>query len=545
MTTRRIEFLPLSQLKGDTRNPKDHDLGAIHQSVARFGFVEPPAIDGRTGRLIAGHGRVEALRQRRAAGEPPPDGVMAGDDGEWLVPVLVGWESGDDMTAAAYLLASNQTTVLGGWHDQQLLDLLTEIGRTDPNLFAATGFTEDDVASLDAVLAGVFDGPPPDVAPRPTIADQFLIPPFSVLDGRSGWWRSRKRAWLALGIVSEVGRDRNLAIKGQDSLNDIRGQVDGRPVKLALTTAHVIDPSFYAKKRAAERELGRAMTTAEFERDHYRPPAGAASLSTTGTSVFDPVLCELVYRWLCPPGGLVLDPFAGGSVRGVVAAALGRRYVGVELRGEQVDANVEQWATIGPQLESGDQTGDRPETVTAAPPAPVWIQGDSARLDELVGDLPPADLVFTCPPYADLEVYSDDPADLSNMNWPDFLAAYGRIFELAVARLADDRFVVVVVGEVRDKKTGAYRGLVPATIDLLRAAGCAYWGEAILVNPIGSLAVRIARQFGQSRKFGKTHQNVLVFVKGDGRRAVTALGPVDVGSAIDEILAREALPDES
>jgi DNA modification methylase len=57
------------------------------------------------------------------------------------------------------------------------------------------------------------------------------------------------------------------------------------------------------------------------------------SAGQSGTSIFDPVLCELAYRWFSPPAGLVLDPFAGGSVRGIVAAKLGRRYVGVDLSG--------------------------------------------------------------------------------------------------------------------------------------------------------------------------------------------------------------------
>ena len=59
----------------------------------------------------------------------------------------------------------------------------------------------------------------------------------------------------------------------------------------------------------------------------------------SGTSIFDPVLCELAYRWFCPAGGTVLDPFAGGSVRGVVASKVGLKYIGVELREEQVEAN--------------------------------------------------------------------------------------------------------------------------------------------------------------------------------------------------------------
>src|SRR5262245_16475161 len=58
----------------------------------------------------------------------------------------------------------------------------------------------------------------------------------------------------------------------------------------------------------------------------------------SGTSIFDPVLCEMAYRWFTPPGGLVLDPFAGGSVRGIIASMLGRRYVGIDLSATQLAA---------------------------------------------------------------------------------------------------------------------------------------------------------------------------------------------------------------
>ena len=39
-----------------------------------------------------------------------------------------------------------------------------------------------------------------------TLAERFGVPPFSVLDARQGYWQDRKRAWLSLGIKSEIGR---------------------------------------------------------------------------------------------------------------------------------------------------------------------------------------------------------------------------------------------------------------------------------------------------------------------------------------------------
>lgn len=239
----------------------------------------------------------------------------------------------------------------------------------------------------------------------------------------------------------------------------------------------------------------------------------------SGTSVFDPVLCEIVYRWFCPDGGIVLDPFAGGSVRGIVASKLGRQYVGQELRAEQVQANQQQAAEIC-------QDDDAP---------PVWICADSRNIDKTCAEIQ-ADLVFSCPPYADLEVYSNDPNDLSTLDYDEFRDVYAEIIAKSCARLKDNRFACFVVGEVRDKK-GNYYDFVGDTIQAFRDAGLHFYNEAILVTAVGSLPIRVGKQFSASRKLGKTHQNVLVFVKGDGKKAAAACGEVEVNSEMLEIVA--------
>lgn len=268
------------------------------------------------------------------------------------------------------------------------------------------------------------------------------------------------------------------------------------------------DPSFYDKKRATEARLGREISTAEFLAEHYVAPGGS-TIAATGTSIFDPVLCELCYRWFCPPGGQVLDPFAGGSVRGVVASELGRPYFGCELRAEQVEANREQADRI---------CGD---------PMPIWNIGDSREIASHAAGIE-ADFLFSCPPYADLEVYSDDPRDISTLSYADFREAYFQIVAESARLLRPDRFACFVVGEVRGKD-GSYYGFVPDTIEAFRQAGLAYYNEAILVTAAGSLPIRAGKQFDASRKLGKTHQNVLVFVKGDPKRATEAVGPVEFG----------------
>lgn len=511
---RRIEYLRLDELVADPRNPKAHALDDIAASMRRWGYTSPIELDERTGRMVAGHGRAETAAGLLAAGADPPDGVEVADDGMWLLPVVRGWASADDLEAAAYLAAANRLTEKGGWLADPLAGLLADVAAAGPDALLGTGYTQDD---LDAMLAGL--GPTPEPSPEPppgpspeaarTLAERFLVPPFSLLDARQGYWQARKRAWLSLGIRSELGRGETAPAP--------EGQTGPRSVSLGSTADGSRAPSPGAVNDASRRAA-----------DQRSNLTGAAALPewarigtehmTSGTSIFDPVLCEVAYRWFSPPAGRVLDPFAGGSVRGVVASLLGRSYTGVDLSAAQVAANREQADQLCRQTLDG----------TPAPP-PEWVVGDSRRLADLLpADAAPYDLLFTCPPYFDLEVYSDDPADLSQAaSCTDFVDGLADVLTAAAARLADDRYAVVVMGEARDR-SGSLHGLIPGTVEAAWRAGLQYHNEAILVTMVGSLPLRVGRAFTTSRKLGRTHQTVLVFVKGDARRAADACGPIEV-----------------
>jgi len=92
----------------------------------RFGFTNPILIDEKSGLMVAGHGRVEDLVTRKAAGKPPPDRIIAKGGGEWYVPVIRGIRFKDEKEAEAYLLADNQLTILGGFDDKALADILKD-----------------------------------------------------------------------------------------------------------------------------------------------------------------------------------------------------------------------------------------------------------------------------------------------------------------------------------------------------------------------------------------------------------------------------------
>lgn len=192
----------------------------------------------------------------------------------------------------------------------------------------------------------------------------------------------------------------------------------------------------------------------------------------------------------------------------------GRNYIGNDLRQVQIDANVAQAEAICDE------------------PMPVWTCGDSQNIKALVGDIK-ADLMFSCPPYADLEVYSDDPADISNMAYGEFIGVYKKIIAECYDLLADDSFAVWTVGEVRDK-SGNYLNFVGDTINAFKEAGFNYYNEAILVTPVGSLPLRAGKTMRASRKLGKTHQNVLVFVKGSGKKAAERCGDIEIHIESDD-----------
>jgi hypothetical protein len=301
---------------------------------------------------------------------------------------------------------------------------------------------------IDPDLAGTLL-PVPRAIPPSDLAGLYIEPPMSVLDRRSRRWQQRTAQWRALGVRSELGRDE--------------------------TGVHP-------------------------QADYLRIRSDA---SDAGLSIFDPVLTELCLRWFSHEGDRVLDPFAGGSVRGVVSSALGRWYTGVDLRPEQVEANRQQ-AALG-----GDV-------------APEWIVGDSCDIERLVGPGYEADAILTCPPYGDLERYSDDPADLSTMTYPDFLHAYRTILDASLALLRRDRYLCVIVGDVRDPH-GGYRGLPDDTRRVLRDAGCTVIADIVILDPLGSKQMVAARTFEAGRLVQRVHQYLIVAVKGDRMRAAARL----------------------
>ena len=330
----------------------------------------------------------------------------------------------------AYRLVDNKTSEFAGWDFEALSRELAEIGdNVDMSLFDFEEMFEN-VEIGGVQPLNIFEK----VQNNPidsNLFDTFLFPPFSYIDTKNKRWIDRKNKWKGLGIKSELGRESRLTFQ-TSTLN--------------------------------------------------------------GTSIFDPVLCELGYTWFTPAKGCnIIDPFAGGSVRGIVASSLGFNFTGIDLRQEQIDANYNNANEIG--LSNIN-----------------WLCDNSQNILNHVKENS-MDLMFTCPPYFDLEVYSDNENDISNMSFEEFDEVYRDILRKTARTLKNNRFAVVVISDVRDNKD-FYRDLTGITKQALAEEGCYFYNDMILLNSIGTGAFR-ARRGMSNRKVVRLHQNVLVFYKGN------------------------------
>ncbi len=302
-----------------------------------------------------------------------------------------------------------------------------------------------------------------------SLNDRFIVPPFSILDTRKGYWQERKKKWREL--IGDNGESRN------DTL---------------ITSPEIKYKDLYQRTRQHREELG--ITFKEYL-DKYVPDdvkeREASKVLSAGVSLLDPVMAEIVCRWFGQDNCKTFDCFAGDSVFGYVSAHLGNEFIGIELRPEQARLN-----------------NERVEGMTAR-----YINDDGQNVAQHIAP-DSQDLLFSCPPYFDLEKYSDLENDASNQDsYEDFIKILENAFKAAVGCLKDNRFAVIVVGDVRDKSTGFYYDFCGDIKRIFKEAGMPLYNEIILVETGVSTALRAGR-YMESRKVAKMHQNILVFYKG-------------------------------
>lgn len=409
----RMVILNINDLIPYENNPRFNDeaVEAVANSIKEFGFKVPIVVD-KNNVIVAGHTRWKACKKL----------------GIEEVPCIVADDLTDDQIKA-FRLADNKVGELATWDFTKLEEELAniEMDMADFNF---------DIDELEMEFSK--DEEPEKIS----LAEKFIVPPFSVLDTRQGYWIERKREWK-----SKIDDDGS---RGTSSLMAGIGHIQKD------------EDSGYADN-----------------------------------SVIDPVLCEVILKWFTPcEKSNVFDCFAGDTGFGFVSEYLGHAFTGIELRPEQVSDNVRRLEAKG--LNANYMCDDGRNVLN-------HVEEKSQ------------DLLFSCPPYFDLEVYSDKENDASNQKtYEEFYQILDTAFTNAGNCLKDNRFAVIVCGDIRNKKTGGYYGFPESIKNTFRRNGFELWNELILLEPIGNRRL-LANKYMETRKVAKTHQNVLVFYKGDNK----------------------------
>ncbi len=329
-----------------------------------------------------------------------------------------------------------------------------------------------------------------------SLNDTFVIPPFSIFDSRQGYWQERKKMWRErIGDMGE-SRTAKLVQSLEMRYKDLYTRTMKHRKELGINFKEYLEK--YVPEDVREREDKKVLSQ--------------------GVSLFDPVLSEICCRWFTPfEGAKMFDPFAGDTQKGLVFAMCGYEFTGVELRQEQVDIN---------------------NRVIADRDLPIHYVCDDGQNVAKYFEPESQDMLFSCPPYYNLEVYSDLENDASNQGtYEDFLTIIRNAYTSALGCLKENRFAVVVVGDVRNKANGEYYDFVGDVKRIFREAGAHLYNEIILVEMSSSAALRAAKSM-ESRKVCKTHQNVLVFYKGDPSEIKQHFKPITLSQAENDALER-------
>lgn len=414
-------FVDIKDLKPWKKNPRINTAAVqkVETSIRRFGFAAPIVARKEDHMIIAGHTRWKAVHN-----------ITEYMTGQKKVPVRFMDISREEAEKLA--LADNKLNEIAEWNDHVLKELLSDI---DTETALDLGWTSEELSQLLDVEKDNGDVP----VLNGSLSEDFLVPPFSILDSTQGYWQDRKKHWN--NLIGDDGESRKDTLFNEKILgifSSYNNKVNNYPT----------------------------------------------------VSILDPVLAEVVCKWFTNDNYNIFDPFAGDTVFGFVAGYLGLSFTGTELRKEQVELNNQRTKEFDVRYIHSD-----------ALLAEKYIENNSV------------DLIFSCPPYADLEVYSDLPNDISNMSHDDFFAIYEKVLMKTYSFLKEDRFAVIVTSEVRNKK-GEYINLVGKTISIMKNAGYIFYNDLILKNQIGNVRLR-ARRFMNSRKVSRIHQNVLVFYKGN------------------------------
>jgi DNA modification methylase len=214
-------------------------------------------------------------------------------------------------------------------------------------------------------------------------------------------------------------------------------------------------------------------------------------------SEFNPLVSQNITNFWSDEGDVVLDPFAGRT-RGIVSGLTHRKYYGFEISKEVYEKVIQVIELGKDKFEDGFE--------------PIIYNDDSFNLDKYK-DIPDVDLVFSCPPYWDLEKYPSSEGQLSDIeDYNSFLERFKQIMEKSIIKLKDNGFVCLVVGDFRkNERFVSFESEVIRCLEEIK--DIELWDKIILQNINHGWASKKFGSIKHKRITAKVTEYLLVFKK--------------------------------
>lgn len=214
--------------------------------------------------------------------------------------------------------------------------------------------------------------------------------------------------------------------------------------------------------------------------------------NTTGDqkmSEFHAGIAENIVRYWSLPGAKVVDPFSGRATRATVATKLGRDYYGYEITPRTYRRNLEHFKKHGIN--------------------PTLYNSDGTLMEETPDEF--ADMIYTCPPYFNIEKYESVDGQLSDIDdYDEFMKFIDRTADNCYRVLKPGGFMVWVIGDFRIN--GKLIDFCGDSKQTFTRAGFEYH-DIIIMENISPMAVFQAYSAACKRYAPKVHEYIIVFRK--------------------------------
>lgn len=207
------------------------------------------------------------------------------------------------------------------------------------------------------------------------------------------------------------------------------------------------------------------------------------------SSLFNPHLAQMILSAYCPPNAKIYDAFGGGGTRGFIASAMGHNYLGVEIRQDEVDRIRSQQIKLNTFFD-----------IVCFDSRFYTIENESF------------DFSYSCPPYYNLEIYSNLEGDMSSANtYSEFLDMLKDSLKVTYLGLKKGSLAIWVVGNFRDNR-GNLTHFNGDTIRLATEVGFELHDELVFWGASGASYQRVGN-FQANRRSVRVHEYIIIFKK--------------------------------